>query len=107
MNAYLTEDARLIRSLLPPTAHPPGDDDALFLGYAVLMRAKGLEVTAEDVHDTWSAWMLARNPSHPAAVPFDELQVDAQAIDLPYVEAIHAAAKQRNAEFGSPSPCTG
>ena len=95
MNAYLTEDARLIRSLLPPEAHPPGDDDALFLGYAVLMRTKGLTATAEDVHDTWAAWMLARDPHHAAIVPFDELPPDARAMDEPYVRAIHAVAAQR------------
>lgn len=98
MNTYLTEDAQLIRSMLPPTAQPPGDDDALFLGYAVLMRAKGLEVTAADVHDTWAAWMLARNPNHQAIVPFEELPAGAQAMDVPYAQAIHAAAKQRTAE---------
>lgn len=57
---YLAEDAALIRSLLPPDAEPPGDDEALFLGYAVFMRAKGLQCTATDVHDTWVAWMLGR-----------------------------------------------
>ncbi|MEZ0095053.1 hypothetical protein [Streptacidiphilus sp. EB129] len=98
MNAYLTEDAHLVRSLLPPTAQPPGDDDALFLGYAVLMRAKGLGTTAEDVHDTWAAWVLGRDPHHPAIVPFDDLPADAQAMDLPYVQAIHAAARQRTAD---------
>lgn len=102
MNTYLTEDAHLIRSLLPPTAQPPGDDDALFLGYAVLMRAKGLEVTAEDVHDAWAAWMLARDPNHAAIVPFEELSAEAQAIDLPYAQAIHAATKRRLAESAHP-----
>ena len=98
MNPYLTEDAQLIRSLLPPSAQPPGGDDALFLGYAVLMRAKGLEVTPEDVHDMWAAWMLTRDPHHPAIVPMEELAPGVQAMDVPYAQAIHAAAKQRTAE---------
>lgn len=98
MTAYLDEDARLIRSLLPATARPPGDDAALFLGYAVLMRAKGLETTAEDVHDTWAAWMLARTPHHPAIVPFADLPADTQAMDVPYAQAIHAATRRRAAE---------
>jgi hypothetical protein len=95
VNPYLAEDAALIRSLLPVAAQPPGDDDALFLGYAVLMRAKGTQTTAEDVHDTWSAWMLARKPDHPAIVPFGELSADAQAMDVPYMQAIHTAARHR------------
>lgn len=92
MNSYLAMDADLIRSLLPQDAKPPGDDDALFLGYAVLMRAKGLATTASDVHDTWAAWMLGRNPRHPAIVPFDELPANAQELDAPYLRAIRAAA---------------
>jgi hypothetical protein len=98
MSAYLAEDAGLIRSLLPGAARPPGDDETLFLGYAVLMRAKGLEATAADVHDTWAAWMLGRDPGHQAIVPFDELSADVQALDAPYLQAIHTAARQRFAD---------
>lgn len=96
MSVYLAEDAALIRSLLPPEAKPPGDDEALFLGYAVLMRAKGLE-SATDVHDTWAAWMLGRDPHHRALVPFGDLPPDVQRADLPYLGAIHAAAQIRRA----------
>lgn len=99
MSTYLAKDAGLIRRLLPPEARPPGDDEALFLGYAVLMRAKGLTATAEDVHDTWSAWMLGRGIAHQAIVPFGALSADSQALDLPYLHAIHAAAAQRADEI--------
>jgi hypothetical protein len=95
VNVYLAEDATLIRSLLPLDAKPPKDNEALFLGYAVLMRAKGLECTAADVHDSWAAWMLERDPRHRALVPFDELTPDVQNADLPYLYAIHAAARAR------------
>lgn len=97
MTVYLAEDAALIRSLLPPSANPPQGDEALFLGYAVLMRAKGLECTAADVHDAWSAWQLAHDPQHKALVPFAELSPAVQNEDLPYVDAIHAAARVRAA----------
>lgn len=97
MSSYLAEDAHLIRTLLPPEAHPPGDDDALFVSYAVLMRAKRTGVTTEDVHDAWAAWMLGRDPQHPAIVPFAELSPAAQGMDVPYAQAIRAAAHQRAA----------
>lgn len=103
MTAYLAEDAALIRSLLPASANPPQDDDTLFLGYAVLMRAKGLECTAADVHDAWSAWQIARDPHHKALVPFSELSPAVQNEDLPYVDAIHAAARVRAASSLSSS----
>lgn len=94
---YLAEDAALIRSLLPGEAKPPGNDEALFLGYAVLLRAKGLACTAADVHDTWSAWQFGRDPNHRSLIPFDELAPAVQKDDQPYVDAIHAAARVRAA----------
>lgn len=95
MTTYLAEDAERIRRLLPHEAHPPDDAESLFLGYAVLMRVKGLDCTASDVHDTWAAWMLGHDPHHPALVPFRNLPPDVQRQDLPYVYAIHAAARER------------
>lgn len=95
MSAYLTQDAGLIRSMLPADEVPPPDSDTLFLGYAVLMRAKGTDATAADVHDAWAAWMLARDPHHRSLIPFDDLPADVQDMDKPYVAAIHAAALKR------------
>ncbi|MEJ8651906.1 hypothetical protein WKI65_28425 [Streptomyces sp. MS1.AVA.3] len=92
---YLRDDARLIRSHLPPHARPPQDAEALFLLYAVLMRAKGEHVTEADVHDAWAAWTEMRNPDHAALVPFDALDEATQRQDVPYVEAIRAAAGER------------
>ncbi|KAB8184744.1 hypothetical protein FH608_048140 [Nonomuraea phyllanthi] len=93
--SYLDADAHLIRSLLPAQAAPPDDAAGLFVLYAVLLRAKGEEVSAEDVHDAWSAWMSTRDPGHPALVPFADLPISTRAADEPYVVAIRAAASQR------------
>lgn len=92
---YLRDDARLIRSHLPPQARPPEDADDLFLMYAVLLRAKGEQVTEVDVHDAWAAWMEPRNPQHPALVPFESLDEHTRSQDLPYAQAIHCAARDR------------
>jgi hypothetical protein len=91
--SYLTEAAQLIRENLPADAQPPTDADDLFLLYAVLLRSKGEQVTAADVHDAWVAWMEPRNPDHAAIVPFDELSAATQDMDCSYLRAIHAAAK--------------
>ncbi|MGJ6969655.1 DUF7701 domain-containing protein [Streptosporangium sp. G11] len=93
--SYLDADAHLIRSLLPAGAAPPDDAAGLFVLYAVLLRAKGEEVSAEDVHDAWSAWMSTRDPGHPALVPFADLPLSSRAADEPYAVAIRAAASQR------------
>jgi hypothetical protein len=94
--SYLSDDAQLIRRMLPPEARPPEDAGDLFLIYAVLLRAKGDQVTAADVHDAWAAWTEARNPDHAALLPFDALSPGTQRQDLPYVHAIHAAALVRS-----------
>lgn len=94
--SYLDADASLIRNHLPPEAALPDDAAGLFVLYAVLMRAKGVKVSSEDVHDAWSAWMSTRDPDHPALVPFADLPPAKQAADEPYATAIRAAAIQRH-----------
>ncbi|MEV5595666.1 hypothetical protein [Streptomyces sp. NPDC052496] len=91
---YLDRLATLIRSCLPAEAEPPADSDGLFRIYAVLLRAKGEQVTEEDVHDAWSAWMLSVDGRHRALVPFRELDPETRAFDIPYAQAIRAAARR-------------
>ena len=90
---YLDEDARLIRSLLSDDATPPDDTDLLFVLYAVLLRAKGTGTSLEDVHNAWSAWMIAKGQDHRSLVPFDALGPDVRDEDQPYLEAIHKASR--------------
>ncbi|WP_433247688.1 DUF7701 domain-containing protein [Actinomadura nitritigenes] len=98
MTVYLEADADLIRSKLPVDATPPADSEQLFLFYAVLMRAKGARVSAEDVHNAWVAWMYSRDPQHEALIPYSQLNLDAQAQDSPYMSAIRSAARVRAEE---------
>lgn len=93
---YLDSDARLIKSLVSAEASPPEGADDLFVLYALLMRVKGDQVTAENVHDAWSVWMRTRDPLHPALVPFEDLSPQARAADIPYVEAIRKAFSHRS-----------
>ncbi|MET9372259.1 hypothetical protein ABZY00_31085 [Streptomyces griseoflavus] len=91
---YLDPLADLIRSCLPPDAEPPEESAALFRMYAVLLKAKGAEVTDEDVHDAWTAWMQTVNSSHEALIPYADLDPATRAFDAPYAEAIRRAARQ-------------
>jgi hypothetical protein len=59
--------------------------------YALLALAKGAEVSAEDVHNAWVAWMQEQDPDHRSLKPFQELDPDTQAADEPFVIAIRAA----------------
>ncbi|WP_149180930.1 hypothetical protein [Streptomyces sp. TRM49041] len=98
---YLDPLANLIRSCLPPDAEPPADSDDLFRMYAVLLKAKGEQVTDEDVHDAWSAWMQSVDSTHEALVPFQELDPKTRAFDAPYARAIRAAAKSMGRSAGT------
>ena len=96
MTNYIQRDARLIRECLPPATPIPERADTLFLIYAVLMRTKGHSTTPEDVHDAWSAWISNTDPRHAAAIPFNRLSDEKQREDLPFLQAIHLAAKRAN-----------
>jgi hypothetical protein len=88
---YLTVIAEAIRAEVPPE-HRDGDDE-LFLIYALLVRAKGIETTAEDVHDAWATWKAIRGMPHDALVPFAQLSAEVQAQDAPFLSAIHRVAR--------------
>lgn len=93
---YLTTLAAAIRAEVPPE-HQDGDGE-LFLIYALLVRAKGVETTAEDVHDAWAAWKAMRGLEHDSLVPFAELSADVQAQDAPFLAAIHRVARAQHTE---------
>lgn len=65
--------------------------------YALLARTKGVDTTAEDVHDAWAAWKAIRGVDHEARVPFADLRADVQAQDAPFLHAIHEVARQQDA----------
>ncbi len=74
----------------------PYGEEALWLGYAVLVLAKGTVTTSEDVHDAWSAWAAIRHDGkHRSLVPFEELTPEIQAYDDLYRDAIRSVAAQR------------
>ena len=89
---YLNDIARAIRGEVPEDALPEGTTLALFRLYAVLLLAKGAEVTAEDVHNAWVAWMASQDAEHDSLVPFSELDAETQAEDSPFVAAIRVVA---------------
>jgi hypothetical protein len=85
---YLDEIADRIRSHVPEESLPRDNVEALFRLYAVLLRAKGPEVTQSDVHDVWSAWTSGRARDHESLVPYEDLPNDVQEEDRVFVEAI-------------------
>lgn len=96
MTTYLERDADLIRQCLPAGAEAPDGSEELFLVYAVLLRAKGADTQAADVHDAWSAWMVGVDPDHESLRPFEELDAETRREDSPFLTAIRAAAALRS-----------
>lgn len=98
MSNYLQRDAQFVRECLPEGTVVPANSDALFLMYAVLMRAKGEHTDASDVHDAWSAWMTSTTPDHKSIKPFVKLDAAIREEDIPFLKAIHGAAIKRSCE---------
>jgi hypothetical protein len=96
---YLEELADAIRRAVSADALPDDDTSSLFLIYAVLLLAKGEDVTRADVHNAWVAWMAEKDESHESLVPFTELSPDTQAEDSPFMVAIRSVAKQQTSRM--------
>ena len=91
---YLEAVAAEIRDAVPSGALPPEDTTGLFLVYAVLLLAKGEDVTGEDVHNAWVAWAVASGKRHESMVPYADLPPETKAEDSPYAQAIRSMAKR-------------
>jgi hypothetical protein len=99
---YLDAIAEKIREQVPREDMPSGDTEELFRLYALLLCAKGVETTPEDVHNAWAIWMARRYESHEALRPFVDLDETTKRADLPFVEAIRRTAgdERRPTEAG-------
>jgi hypothetical protein len=89
---YVQEVVAAIRSAVGDEAADEPGSDELFRFYAVLALVKGQDVTAENVHDAWSAWMTGREPNHHSIRPFAQLSAEVRRADGPFVAAIRQAA---------------
>lgn len=90
---YLLEIVGLIRDALDKDRLPDEPVDGLLRIYAVLVLAVGPSLTAEDVHNCWVAWMLDKDPAHPALVPFAQLDGETAQQDEPFVRALRLVAE--------------
>jgi hypothetical protein len=90
---YLDDIAARIRQQLPSELLPDeaGIDELLRL-YALLVQAKGVDVTAEDIHDAWSVWMASRDPGHDAIKPYGDLDAATKQEDAPFLSAVRTVA---------------
>ena len=91
---YLDKVAAEIQRTADPAALPPDEDLPLYRLYAVLLLAKGKQVTAEDIHNAWAAWASDHDPDSRYLLPFKELSLRDQRKDDTYVDAVHRVAER-------------
>jgi hypothetical protein len=91
---YLDKLAAEIQRTADSDAVPPDEDLSLYRLYAVLLLAKGEDVTLEDVHNAWAAWASDHDPESRHLIPFKELSLSVQRKDQTYVDAIRSVATQ-------------
>lgn len=91
---YLDLLAAEIQRTADPESKAPDEDLPLYRQYAVLLLAKGTEVTPEDVHNAWAAWASEHDPDHRNLLPFKELSLSVQRWDEIYAQAIRDVAKR-------------
>lgn len=103
---YLDDLAAQIRAHIPEDRMPEGDADDLLRLYAVLLRAKGADVTLSDIHDAWSAWMAKRDGQHESLVSYENLPKEVREQDLVFATAVRRAAEE-SGRFGASRPSFG
>jgi hypothetical protein len=91
---YIEAIANAIRAEVPRSDLPKEPTDDLFVTYAMLLLAKGNRTEPADVHNAWVAWMVNRGERHPAMVPFDQLDIEVQRQDGPFLTAILRVAQR-------------
>jgi hypothetical protein len=91
---YLDDIAAQIRAHIPEDRMPEGDADDLLRAYAVLLRAKGADVTLSDIHDAWSAWMAKRDGEHASLVSYENLPEEVREQDRVFATAVRRAAEE-------------
>lgn len=91
---YLDDLAAQIRAHIPEDRMPEGDADDLLRAYAVLLRAKGAQVTLSDIHDAWSVWIANRDPEHASLVSYENLPEEVQEQDRVFATAVRRAAEE-------------
>ena len=97
-DSYIAQIAAEIRSAVPPESLPSGDTDELFLIYAVLALAKGIDVEARDIHNAWAAWMSTKDPEHESIVPYADLPAEVRREDDAYLAAVRRVASRLGRE---------
>lgn len=87
---YVQDAEQVLRAEVTRTGHNIDDVQARL--YTLLLLTKGTGVTLSDVHDAWAVGRNQDRPEHPDLVPFGELSPATVEYDVPFRDAIRAAA---------------
>jgi hypothetical protein len=95
---YLNDIAKVIKSHIPEERMPSENAEELLNLYAVLVRAKGTNVTESDIHDAWSTWIVKQNKEHESLVPYEDLTPDVREQDVAFTDAVRKTAYDLNSQ---------
>ena len=90
---YIEDVADEIHRRLPTRLQSPDRERGLYLIYAVLVLTVGEQVTREDVHNAWAAWMAFEGRIYTSVKPFLDLSAADQERDEPFRKAIQEVAR--------------
>lgn len=91
---YLDDIAARIRAHISDDRMPDENAEELLRLYAVLLRAKGTDVTESDIHDAWSMWIAKHREEHESLVPYEDLTPDVREQDGIFASAVRQAAQE-------------
>lgn len=88
---YVQQISDELTQLLP-------DCDQTLIGFYTLLGLEfGTRTDLVMVHNAWAVWRNLTNPAHKSLIPFPFLSPEVQALDQPYVDAIHEAIRRVDA----------
>ncbi|MHA1615675.1 MAG: RipA family octameric membrane protein [Candidatus Thorarchaeota archaeon] len=91
---YLDKIADRIRAHIPDDRMPDENAEELLRLYAILLRAKGTDITESDIHDAWSMWIAKYQEEHESLVPYEDLTPEVREQDSVFVSAVKQAAQE-------------
>lgn len=71
----------------------PGCDADLIRLYTLLALEFGTQTDLCMIHNAWSVWKNATDPTHKSLIPFPFLSPAVQELDRKYMEAVHAVVE--------------
>lgn len=92
MQNYVQQAEQIVREEIKNAGVEASDGQVR--NYTLPMLTRGVRVSMSDVHDAWAIDRNMDRPDHVDLIPFATLSADVTAWDIPFHNALIAAAKR-------------